>query len=340
MLVAPPQIMTPPLNPLFRMHAASTAMSHILGLDEQDRQWIINNLLLMGMGGLTSGNATLQINAIGLGLDFAHIATIPSTIPSPLFDPIPLPPPFVASLASLSQSTTPPPPPPRSPRHPCSPRIMPPPLPVVEDDKSPRGGVKTSPLASVLGLLSTTLPHKLAPPAQIEDKSLPQMPPPRPPCSPLCAYRPVFPINALERPRDPDEVAPQMPRMSPSPPTTSARHRANAVDAPPPPTHSTPQIVDRQHHTSTARTPPPRIVTMCNRDRHIHETQGSRHQNQNQNSTRDRICAWLQQVIPNPPSHTRPRPPPPPLRRIDEERVDPELREYSSFGFDSVEDYI
>ncbi|KAH9001969.1 hypothetical protein EDB86DRAFT_2827430 [Lactarius hatsudake] len=304
------------------MHAASTAMSHILSLDEQDRQLIINNLLLMGMGGLTSGNATPQINAIGLGLDFAHIATVPSTIPSPLFDPIPLPPPFIASLASLSH-----------------PRITPPPLPVVEDDKSPRGGVKTSPLASVLGLLSTTLPHKLAPLAQIEDKSLPQTPPPRPPCSPLCAYRPVFPVNALERPRDPDEVAPQMPRTSPSPPTTSARHRANAADAPPP-THSMPQIVDRQHHTSTARTPPPRIVTMHNHDRHIHETQGSHHQNQNQNSTRDRICAWLQQVIPNPPSRTRPRPPPPPLRRIDEERVDPELREYSSFGFDSVEDYI
>ncbi|KAH8985845.1 hypothetical protein EDB86DRAFT_3083263 [Lactarius hatsudake] len=232
--------------PLSAQNAASAVMNHILGLDEHDRQSVINNLLLMGLSGSPSvANDTPQINAIRL--DFAHIITIPSTVPSPLFNPAPLPPPFVTSLASLPLSTAPLPRPPRSPRCPCSPRIVPPPLPVVEDDKSPRGGVKTSPLASVLALVKPTneSPHQVKPTIPCKHTLLalalnelpPQTtptPPPRPQRSPLRKYRPIFLPNVFKRPREPDKITPQAPRPPPMPwPMTQCRH-TNAADTAPP----------------------------------------------------------------------------------------------------------
>ncbi|KAH8995881.1 hypothetical protein EDB86DRAFT_3077466 [Lactarius hatsudake] len=100
----------------------TSTMSHLLNLSEQDRQTVINNLLLMGMSGseCSDGN-TPQINAIGL--DFALSLIDPTPMPSPL------------SLAlTVTPVDEPPPHPPCSPCCPPSPKIVSPPLPVVEDD--------------------------------------------------------------------------------------------------------------------------------------------------------------------------------------------------------------
>ncbi|KAH8985841.1 hypothetical protein EDB86DRAFT_3083250 [Lactarius hatsudake] len=189
-----------------------TVMSHLLNLSGQDRQTVINNLLLMRMGGSDLGaDDAPQINVIGLNFTpfntesplsaVLNLDTTPATT-----DSVPIPPPFIASLVSLP--AVPPPRPLRSPHRLCSPKIAPPPLPVVKDNKSPKGGVKTSPSASVFDLVSPinepphqpllTTPRKLILPAPVKDKSLPQMPPPRPPRSLLRAYKPIFLINALK----------------------------------------------------------------------------------------------------------------------------------------------
>ncbi|KAH8978972.1 hypothetical protein EDB86DRAFT_2836296 [Lactarius hatsudake] len=157
---------------------ASTVMQHILSLNEQDRQSVINNLLLMGMGGLTSAVTTPQINVIGLGLDFDQADVVPST----------LPPPFLASFTPSSDA--PPPCPPCSPHRPHSPQIEPQSLTVVEDDNPSGWGVKTSsPSASVFTLKPTnetppmTILREFILPAPAVDES-PLTSLPRPPCSP------------------------------------------------------------------------------------------------------------------------------------------------------------
>ncbi|KAH8985964.1 hypothetical protein EDB86DRAFT_3083190 [Lactarius hatsudake] len=270
-------------------------MTHILNLGEQDRQSIINNLLLMGMGGSVLGDvATPQINAIGL--DFAPFAATSPPTPALELDaapvsanPAPIPPPFSPHLTLVDDPL---PCPPCSPHCPHSPRIAPPPLPVVEDDKAPKGGVKTSPSLSVF---DSAVPI---------NKSLCQAMPAIP--HPLREYRPIFCANVFERPRDPDEVRPQAPQP-PMPRPIDGRDRTSAADIIPPP----PQP------TNPGTTP----VVARNSNRHAGNIH-SRRQNQN-----DTIYAWLQQVIHNPPSRAQPRPCWS-LLTIVKERIDPEQHEY------------
>ncbi|KAH8993214.1 hypothetical protein EDB86DRAFT_2830159 [Lactarius hatsudake] len=294
-------------------------MTHILGLDDETRQSVINNLLLMGMGDFTPDIATPQINAIGLNFS----PTTPLRDVASQFDsaprsvtPVPVPPPlFRADIVSLSLTDSPPPRPPRSPRRPCSPRIVSPPLPIVEDDKSPRGGVKTS-LASVLTQDAPTnepsrrptlqTSNTLVLPTPTLDESPPLIPPPRPPRSPLREYRPLFLGNAFERPRDPDEVVPQAPPRPPAPRPAQKTNRDDTRNAIP-----------------TTTTKP---VDTRNRDRQTHDARRSR---RTLYATNNDIHRWLQQIIHNPPPRPQYRPPPP-LGNITEERTDtdPELCEY------------
>ncbi|KAH9046932.1 hypothetical protein EDB84DRAFT_1622822, partial [Lactarius hengduanensis] len=102
---------------------AATVTTHILGLSSDERQHVISNLLLMSGSDLDSDSAAEHINA--LEFDFDPIFAVPDS---------------------------PPPRPPRSPHCPSSPRIAPPPLPVVEDDNTLRGGIKSaisSPTSSI-----------------------------------------------------------------------------------------------------------------------------------------------------------------------------------------------
>ncbi|KAH8995557.1 hypothetical protein EDB86DRAFT_2829465 [Lactarius hatsudake] len=161
-------------------------MSHLLNLSKQDRQIVINNLLLMRMDGSECGDGTTpQINAIGL--DFA---------PS-LFDPTPAPSPLSLTL-TVTPVDGPPPRPPRSLRRPSSPKIAPLPPPIVEDNNTLRGGIATSvtncdsmqtyPTHTGQGRIPTTDNATSTP-----------------------THEPIFLANAFERPHDPDEVAPQTP---------------------------------------------------------------------------------------------------------------------------------
>ncbi|KAH8997726.1 hypothetical protein EDB86DRAFT_2914769 [Lactarius hatsudake] len=315
-------VATPATQPAAQT-AAATAMTHILGLDEQDQQTVINNLLLMGMGGFTPNTpsiATPQINAIGLHsapsrdtpfrvnamqLDLAPGTAIPTPVPSP----------FRADLASLSLTDSPPPRPPRSPRRPCSPRISPPSLPiVVEDDNASGRGVKTSSSASVFTLVRPTdeisqhaapaIPRKLVLPTSASDESPPLTPPPRLARSPRRENRSIFPPNAFERPRDPDEVVPQEPRP------TVQYCRANAADVAPPQPDTT------------------RPVVTHDRDQQNHNTRHSKRRDRR--IAEEDIRAWLRRIVYDPPPRPRSRPRPS-LETVSEERVDPELREY---GYD------
>ncbi|KAH8989779.1 hypothetical protein EDB86DRAFT_2831458 [Lactarius hatsudake] len=286
-------------------------MQHLLNLNEQERDAVINNLLMMG--GSTS---TPQINAIGLNFD-------PST---PLHDVSfqhdnaqrseglqPASPPFRADIASLSLTDSPPPRPPRSPRRPCSPRISPPSLPiVVEDDNASGGGVKTSAPLSVLdfaepvdmSLRQTTLitPRESLTPTLAPYKTPRMTSPPRPSRGPLRDYQPIFLANAFERPRDPDEVTPRTPPR----PSTSRSAGGNRRED----TRNT-----TQSGTNPGNTRDPNLEK-----RRPHRTLYA---------TNNDIHRWLQQIIHNPPPRPQYRPPPP-LGNITEERTDtdPELCEY------------
>ncbi|KAH9043511.1 hypothetical protein EDB83DRAFT_2317998 [Lactarius deliciosus] len=305
---------------------ATTVMGHLLSLSERERQNIVSDLLMMGGSDLGDG-CTPQINAIGL--DFA-----PAFI-----DPTPTPSPSHPTLASLPPVDKPPPRPPRSPRRPHSPKIASAPLPVVEDDNTLTGGVKTSSSASVLTFPAPTdeLPHQTPPatprkpvlPAPAHDESpsqapglkLPtptenESPPPRPPRNLRRVYGPLLLTNAFERPRDPDEITPQTPRVPATPQTTSRHRRANAADT-----------------TSPAQ--PTNPVTTRTRDRHTQSTRHARKERHTANiaHANDRIRGWLTRVIYEPPprNDTRPARTRPPLDPIAEERADHALREY---GYD------
>ncbi|KAH8993212.1 hypothetical protein EDB86DRAFT_3173085 [Lactarius hatsudake] len=300
-------------------------MTHILGLNEQDQQTVINNLLLMGMGGLTPSIDTPQINAIGLYPAPSH--DTPSRVNAMQLDlapgtaiPTPVPSPFHADLASLSL-TEPPPRPPRSPRRPHSPRIPPPPLPiVVEDDNQSGRGVKTSFSNPVFALPKPVdEPPRIITPTTLCSLALPasalnESPPQRPPCSPLREYRPIFLPNAFERPREPDEIIPQTPRPLPAPRPVTQHRRANAAD-----TSSQQQLANSE----TTRPPVHPVVT------HDHDRQNrnARRSRQNQDNSNNDIRAWLGQIVHDPPPRSRPRARPS-LRVIPEETVDPERREY------------
>ncbi|KAH8990020.1 hypothetical protein EDB86DRAFT_2831322 [Lactarius hatsudake] len=118
-------------------------------------------------------------------------------------------PPLLLSLTSLTPVDEPPPHPPHSPRRLYSPKIVPTPPPVVEDDKAPEGGVKTSPSTSVFDLVKPIdepprltpprTPQKLVLPTPAIDKLTPQTPPPRTPRNLQCAYLPLFIANAVKR---------------------------------------------------------------------------------------------------------------------------------------------
>ncbi|KAH8980426.1 hypothetical protein EDB86DRAFT_2835320 [Lactarius hatsudake] len=278
-------------------------MGHLLNLSEQEHDAVINNLLMMG-----GSAATPQINAIGL--DFTLSPTMPlrdvafqlDTVPGSI-NPLPVLPPFLADLASLSRTNSPPPRPPRSPRRPCSPWISPPPLPVVvEDDHASKRGVETSPSALV-SLIPTTSPQKITLPAPVLNKSPPQTSPQRPsrsppvnepprvapsvkpqppPCSPLRTHQPVFLANAFERPRDPDEVTPQVPSPStPRPPASQSARKTHCEDT--------------RNTTQTMRDP----VSDRNRGRQTHDARRSR---RTLYTTNNDIHAWLQQIVYNNPS--------------------------------------
>ncbi|KAH8993558.1 hypothetical protein EDB86DRAFT_2830081 [Lactarius hatsudake] len=286
------------------------------------------------MGGSPLSTGSYQINTIGL--DFAPFAAdSPLTTtrefaetPAAL-DPVLVPPPFLPLVSPIS---TPPPRPPRSPRRPSSPRIAPPPLPIVEDDNAPTEGVKTSPSASVLALVKPTdesprqvkpaIPRKLVLPAPARNELPPQtppMPPPKPQRSPLREYRPIFLPKALEWPRDPDEVRPQGPQPPPVPRPrhTNRRDRANAADVASPPANPA-----TLHATTRNREPNP--VATHDRDRQTHKPRRSR---RDLHAVNKGIHAWLDQIVHNPPPRPRSRARPS-LGAIAEERIDPELREY------------
>ncbi|KAH8997644.1 hypothetical protein EDB86DRAFT_2828749 [Lactarius hatsudake] len=301
---------------------------------------------MMGGSPLSAGSS-YQINAIGL--DFT-----PFTADSPLtttrkfaetpaaLDPVLIPPPF---LPLASPINTPPPRPPRSPRRPPSPRIVSPPLPVVEDDNSPGKGVKTSPSASVLALVKPidesprqvkpAIPRKLILPAPALNELPPQTPPtppPRPQCNPLREYQPLFLASAFERPRDPDEVRPQGPQPPPVPRPrhTDRRDRANAADVTPPPANPA-----TLHVTTRNREPNP--VAIHDRDRQT-QNPDARRLRRTLYATNNNIHTWLQQIVRNnPPPRPRFRPSPP-FGNISGERADtdPELREY---GYDRTYDH-
>ncbi|KAH8984699.1 hypothetical protein EDB86DRAFT_2833430 [Lactarius hatsudake] len=318
--------------------AASAAMTHILGLDEEARQSVINNLLLMEMNDFAPDVATPQINAIELRFAPSPLVT-PSGMNAMQLElvssdaiPTPVTPPFLPDLASLSLTDSPPPRPPRSPRRPYSPRLVSPPLPVVEDDNVPTGGVKTSPsthLASVLDRVTPLdeLPHALTPvkpQPQTIPVHFPPPRPPRPPRSPLRDYRPIFLASAFERPRDPDEVRPQGPQPLPVPRPrhTDRRDRANAADV-------TPTLANPATLHTTTRNREPNLVVMHDRDQQT-QGPGARRLRRTLYATNNDIHTWLQQIVHNnaPP---RPRFRPSPSRgSISEERTDtdPELREY------------
>ncbi|KAH8981475.1 hypothetical protein EDB86DRAFT_430169 [Lactarius hatsudake] len=300
--------------------SAITAMGHLLNLTEQDRQDVINNLLLMGMSGSAFRDAdTPQINAIGLGFaPFTAVSPIATArdvdAVSIVEEPLPVPPPFLATLASLSLTDSPPPRPPRSPRRPCSPRIPPPSLPiVVEDDNTSGRGVKTS---ASLPVLDFEEPADISPrqttPLTSRNMTLPTpalyespqpIPPPRPTRSPL---QPLFLVNAFERPRDPDEVIPQAP---PRPTASRSAGGSRRED-----TRNTTQSGTDPGNTRDPNRQNPEV----------------RRPRRTLYATNNDIHTWLQQIVYNNPS---PRPrvrPPPPLGYIAEERTDtdPELREY------------
>ncbi|KAH9001874.1 hypothetical protein EDB86DRAFT_3242150 [Lactarius hatsudake] len=333
--ITPPAV-SPVTQPVAQ-NAASAAMNHILGLNEQDQQAVINNLLLMGMGGFTPSIETPQINAISLTfapssdtsppgittqLDITPFATASPLAAarivgaaSSVEEPLPIPPPFLPDLASLSLTDSPPPRPPRSPRRPSSPAITPPPLPVVEDDNSPKGEVKTSSSASVFTAIipinetsqhaAPTAPHKLIWPTPVLDESPPLTPSSRPARSPRRENRSIFISNAFERPRDPEEVAPQTPRLP------VQHHRTNAADDAPSP--------------QTANSDTTRPVATHDRDRQTHNPRcPQRDHGQNPEARRPRRTLWLQQIIHNPPPRPQYRPPPP-LGNITEERADTDL---------------
>ncbi|KAH8976452.1 hypothetical protein EDB86DRAFT_2840794 [Lactarius hatsudake] len=291
-------------------------MTHILGLNEQDQQTVINNLLLMGMGGFTPGTpgiATPQINAIGLYP--APSLDTPSRVNAMRLDlapetavPTPTPSPFRADLASLSLTDSPPPRPPRSPRRPCSPRISPPSLPVVvEDDNASGRGVKTSTSLSVLDFAEPiaisshqTTPldqHNMTSPTPALCESPPLIPSSQLTRSPLRTFQPLFLVNAFERPREPDEVVPPRPH--------------------------TPRSTEGTRNTTQVVIDP---VSTRNRDRQNPDTRRPR---RTLYATNNDIHRWLQQIVHDPPTRSRHRPPPP-LGNITEEHTDtdPELCEY------------
>ncbi|KAH9069773.1 hypothetical protein EDB83DRAFT_2314145 [Lactarius deliciosus] len=247
--------------------------------------------------------------------------------------------PDVAVSPSLPPVDKPPPRPPRSPRHPHSPKIASAPLPVVEDDNTLTGGVKTSSSASVWTFPTPTdeLPHQTPPatprkpvlpapahdksPSQAPDLKLPtptenESPPPRPPRNLRRVYGPLLLTNAFERPRDPDEITPQTPRVLATPQTTSRHRRANAADT-----------------TSPAQ--PTNPVPTRTRDRHTQSTRHAREERHTANiaHANDRIRGWLTRVIYEPPprNDTRSARTRPPLDPIAEEHTDHALREY---GYD------
>ncbi|KAH9026937.1 hypothetical protein EDB83DRAFT_2319710 [Lactarius deliciosus] len=239
---------------------------------------------------------------------------------------------------------TPPPRPPRSPRRPYSPRITPPPLPVVEDDNTLERGVKTSPTTSVLPLPSPVddpprqnsppTPHKLILTAPTNDEP-PQATPPSEEKDDFDFeefylsylndnglthaddhHTDIFPRHALEMPRDPDEITPH----------TRHRRRHHAKLPTPPQTPTTPlpdEQRKRANAASTSQTRPTNPVTTRNRDRHDPTT----------TRANDRTREWLTQVIYEPPPRIDSRPirPRPPLDPITEERTDHALREH---GYD------
>ncbi|KAH8985768.1 hypothetical protein EDB86DRAFT_2832985 [Lactarius hatsudake] len=274
--------------------------------------------------------ASPQINEIGLA--FVPSPDTPPQINAIQLDvapedatPSPVPPPFLATLASLSLTASPPPRPPRSPRRPCSPRISPPSLPiVVEDDNTSGRGVKTSASLSVLDFAepvdissrqTTPLTQRnMTLPTPALGESPPPIPPPQLTRGPLRTSQPLFFVNAFERPRDPDEVVPQ---------------------APPRPTASRSAGGSRREDTRNATQVMIDPVNTRNRDR---QNPDMRRLRRTLYATNNDIHRWLQQIIHNPPPRSRHRPPPP-IGSIAEERTDPELREYRyDCTFDHADD--
>ncbi|KAH9007178.1 hypothetical protein EDB86DRAFT_3069846 [Lactarius hatsudake] len=135
----------------------------------------------------TTRFASLLLLVDEIEKELALLASAPAPF-TPALDP-PFPP-----VPSTTASNSPPPRPPRSPHRPYSPKIARqptgtapcPPCTVVEDDNSPRRGVKT--------LVNSAFASDLAEPTT-DDSTLP----PRRPN--------IFPRHALEMPRDPDELA-------------------------------------------------------------------------------------------------------------------------------------
>ncbi|KAH8991737.1 hypothetical protein EDB86DRAFT_2830654 [Lactarius hatsudake] len=279
-------------------------MTHIIGLDEEAHQSVINNLLLMGMGDFTPGIATPQINAIGL-------CFAPSPPDTPNTMPLDLTPGTALS---------------------------------VPDDNTSGRGVKTSASASVLILpkpvvepprLATPIaPHNPVLPAPAQNEILPQTLPSRPPRSPLRNYQPIFPANAFERPRDPDEVRPQIPS-----PTPQTQNRVNATGVAPVPSSQPPNMEVIRINTVNTHGQ----TSDSERSRRHHRTQAvinpadARQLRRTLYATNDDIHRWLQRIVHEPPPRPRYRPPQP-LGNITEERTntDLELREY---GYDRTYDH-
>ncbi|KAH8976350.1 hypothetical protein EDB86DRAFT_2841103 [Lactarius hatsudake] len=305
--VVPPPAPVPPVN-------MTTVMNHLLNLNEQERDTVINNLLMMG-----GSTTTPQINVIGLNFALSpdtplrDVAFQLDTVPDPI-TPLPIPPPFLADIAALSQSDSPPCRLPHSPRRPSSPQVAPPPLPIVEDNNSSGRGAKTSSSTLLTSVLTQVAPieespHPVAPitpcnlvlPAPVVDETKSQIPSSRPPRSPLRQYQPIFLTSTFERPRDPDEVVQQ------AQPRLSASRSAS-------------------HHEDTRNTVQPEVDPSSTRN-HSKRNPEARRSRRTLYATNNDIHTWLQQTVYNNPS-LRPRVrPPPPLGYITEERTntDPEL---------------
>ncbi|KAH9009641.1 hypothetical protein EDB85DRAFT_1902862 [Lactarius pseudohatsudake] len=241
---------------------------------------------------------------------------------------------------------SPPPRPPRNPRRPSSPRLASPPLPVVEDDNSSTGGVKTS-KSSVFEFLKPVDEPPRQNAAALEDDEddwtlfAPKISPVTQQITPLRdepttqegtstytsprRHTDIFPRNAFEKPRDPDEVAP------------NASYENHAVSKQRPSNPVAEQLdrhIDKtQHPLVRTRRQQTRIRTSQNQNRHEHTEQPfraaqERSQNQARTALQERIQDWLARIVYEPPPRLDSQPAPSTCDPAADERTEHVLRDY------------
>ncbi|KAH9046716.1 hypothetical protein EDB84DRAFT_1625835 [Lactarius hengduanensis] len=249
---------------------------------------------------------------------------------------------FVPAFAAPD---SPPPRPPRSPRRPSSPRIAPPPLPVVEGDNALTGGSLssidepprpdrsrvTSPAVDNADefdfeafytsyMDDNHLSENLAASVAISASSPTdhggneQAPHDDVSVYLRSPYAPIFLQNAFEMPRDPDKVAPATSR-----PITRQHHRAKAAVTTPRPNTNAKATRNSDRQTRCAQTrSPPALVGIC----------PTRDRGQTNTTTANRIHAWLARIVYEPPPRLDSQRAPATRNPVADERADHALRDY------------